>query len=545
MVNNAIILRRGFIQQRLPKLISYGFKTRLFSRYGLRCGFSTKPQCQPQKWCSVVGLEIHAQILSKSKMFSDSATLYGAPTNTQVSYFDAALPGTLPVLNKRCVEAGVITALALDCKINQISTFDRKHYFYADMPAGFQITQYRKPLAVSGKLEYVVPGMTKKMESTKKVAHITQIQLEVDSGKSLHDYEDKQSLIDLNRAGMGLMEIVTDPDFTNGEDASAFLKELQLILMTLATCDGKMSEGSFRVDANISVHRSGEPYGVRTEVKNINSLRNVSKAINFEIKRQIEELESGNEIQNETRSFNPETGKTVTMRDKEGFQDYRFMPEPNLPPVFVYDNQSLPEKDNDAVNMDAIQSKMPELPNQQRTRLQQDYNLSLDTINILLFEPGLMKLFEEILANIRNDSLVKVQNIANLLMNDFLSVLHSKDLSVETSNIQASDLGDICIMIAKDEISKTTAKNVVTELFDHPHESAKNIVQSKNWYQIKDVDQLKVLCKDAISQYPSAVKKFKKGKKKAINPLIVHVLDATDGCAEPRIVTDILKKMLT
>lgn len=549
MAHNSIILHRILLLQRLSKHICYGLKTRLLSYRNVQCRFfSTKPQaqCQPKKkWCGVVGLEIHAQILSKSKMFSGSATSYGAPTNTQVAFFDAALPGTLPVLNQRCVEAAVMTALALKCRINKISTFDRKHYFYSDLPAGFQITQYHKPLAIDGKLEYIIPSASKKQEVINKMARITQIQLEVDSGKSLHDHKDHQSLIDLNRAGVGLMEIVTEPDFVNGDEAAAFLRELQSILVTLGTCDGKMSEGSFRVDANISVHRPGEPYGVRTEVKNINSIRHVSKAINFEIKRQTEELEAGNEIQNETRSFDLDTGETVLMRDKEGFQDYRFMPEPNLPPIYVYDDQSLPGTDSKVVNMDAIQSEIPELPNQKRLRLQQDYELSLDKINMLSFEHGMMVLFEDILAIVSHEPLVKPQNIINFLMNDFLSVLKSKNLSVDNSGIPTSALADICILIDKDEISKGTAKNVLIELFNRPSQSVRNIVGSNKWYQINDIDQLKDLCEEAFSQYPAAVTKFKKGRKRAINPLIVHVLNATDGCANPQKVRDILLKMLS
>ncbi|XP_046331753.1 glutamyl-tRNA(Gln) amidotransferase subunit B, mitochondrial-like isoform X5 [Haliotis rufescens] len=282
-----------------------------FSRYKFHRFYSKNVRLQ-SGWKSVVGLEIHAQIQSNSKLFSASATKYGSPINTQVSFFDAALPGTLPVLNRECVAAGVLTALALNCHINSVSKFDRKHYFYADLPAGYQITQQRQPLAVGGEVCYMTVHPNRQLPPTHRKVRLIQLQLEQDSGKSLHDPAGHISLIDLNRAGVGLMEIVTEPDFTDGDDAAAFVKELQLILQTLGTCDGKMAEGSLRVDANISVHKPGQPLGVRSEVKNINSTRGVAKAINFEIKRHIKELEAGREIVNETRSFDSHTGPIST-----------------------------------------------------------------------------------------------------------------------------------------------------------------------------------------------------------------------------------------
>uniref|UniRef100_A0A8C6V0T3 Glutamyl-tRNA amidotransferase subunit B n=1 Tax=Neogobius melanostomus TaxID=47308 RepID=A0A8C6V0T3_9GOBI len=275
----------------------------------------------------VVGLEIHAQIRSNTKLFSASAVRFSSPPNSLVSFFDASLPGTLPVLNKRCVEAAVMTGLALNCTINQKSLFDRKHYFYADLPAGYQITQQRRPIAVDGVLNYsLMGGKKKKNQVVRKSARITQIQLEQDSGKSLHDDLQSQTLIDLNRAGVGLMELVMEPDMSCGEEAAAAVRELQLILQALGTCEGNMSEGQLRVDANVSVHRPGQPFGVRAEVKNINSARNLARAIDYEIQRQIQVLESGGTVQNETRAYDSKTGGTVPMRDKEGLQDYREPP---------------------------------------------------------------------------------------------------------------------------------------------------------------------------------------------------------------------------
>ncbi|KAJ8297753.1 hypothetical protein KUTeg_024284, partial [Tegillarca granosa] len=357
-------------------------------------------------WKGVIGLEIHAQIQTKSKLFSGASTKYGGATNNQVALLDAALPGTLPVLNKQCVEAGILTAMALKCKINKISKFDRKHYFYADLPAGYQITQQRQPLAVEGHVNYLnfTPGIEGEPEP--KTVNLEQLQLEQDSGKSLHDEANQRSLIDLNRAellsetychlgltpesgklevgclmcaGVGLMEIVTKPDFSNGTEAASFVRELQLILKTVGSCNCKMNEGSMRVDANISVHKEGEPYGTRTEVKNLNSLLSVTKSIDYEIQRQIKEIEEGREIENETRSFDVNLGKTVPMRDKEKKQDYRFMPEPNLPPLHLYDNSSvLPSNvnQNDILNLDVIQEKLPVLPEETRNRLVQQYGIT-------------------------------------------------------------------------------------------------------------------------------------------------------------------------
>ncbi|XP_029644270.1 glutamyl-tRNA(Gln) amidotransferase subunit B, mitochondrial isoform X1 [Octopus sinensis] len=505
---------------------------------------STQLQRDYKEWCGVIGLEIHAQILSESKMFSGSATTYGAPTNTQVSFFDAALPGTLPVLNKRCLEAGVLTSLALGCNINKVSLFDRKHYFYADLPAGYQITQYFKPLAQGGKLKYYVPGHSKDKGHVEKEARITQIQLEVDSGKSLHDYTDRTTLIDLNRAGMGLMEIVTEPDFKNGEEAAAFLKELQLLLMTLGTCNGKMSEGSLRVDANISIHRPSEPYGVRTEVKNINSIRNVAKAIDYEIERQIVDRNEGKEIENETRSFDSETGETVSMRDKEGFQDYRFMPEPNLLPVHVYDNSTVPcDAHSEVVNIDTLREQMPELPNKKREHLQKNYNLSIEVSNILLFEDGLLQLFEDSV-NASKGRLSSVQIICNFLMNEFLQYLNALNTTVKQSGITAVALADICDMLDQGEISRGTAKEVLLLLFEDPSQTPSSIVQSRNWNQIQNVEYLEKTCSEVIENNAKAVKKYKKGKTKAINSLIGEVIKKTGQRADPVLVNNILKKLL-
>ncbi|NXQ49428.1 GATB amidotransferase, partial [Catharus fuscescens] len=281
------------------------------------------------------------------------------------------------VLNRRCVEAAVMTGLALNCRINKKSLFDRKHYFYADLPAGYQITQQRVPIAVNGSLSYSLCIDNKMSQMVTKTVRIKQIQLEQDSGKSLHDDTRSQTLVDLNRAGVGLMELVMEPDMCCGEEAAAAVRELQLILQTLGSSQAVMAEGQLRVDANVSVHHPGEPYGVRTEVKNINSIRFLAKAVDYEIQRQIEELGNGGTISNETRAFDSKLGCTVPMRDKEGKQDYRFMPEPNLPPLILYDAKSLPANMNhqQVLNIDWIRERLPDLPSVKREKLVEQYGI--------------------------------------------------------------------------------------------------------------------------------------------------------------------------
>lgn len=330
---------------------------------------------------------------------------FAAPPNSLVSYFDASLPGTLPVLNRRCVEAAVMTGLALNCHINKKSLFDRKHYFYSDLPAGYQITQQRLPIAANGHLTYCIYLGKKPSQVTTKTVRIKQIQLEQDSGKSLHDDLRSQTLIDLNRAGIGLLEVVLEPDLCCGEEAALAVRELQLILQALGTSQANMAEGQLRVDANISVHHPGEPLGVRTEVKNLNSLRFLAKAIDYEIQRQITELENGGEILNETRSFDYKLGCTMPMRDKEGKQDYRFMPEPNLPPLVLYDDTSLPRgaDSQQVINIDQLRDMLPELPSATRERLVQQYGMLPEHSFALLNEVGLLEFFQNVIKETRTE----------------------------------------------------------------------------------------------------------------------------------------------
>lgn len=318
-------------------------------------------------------------------MFSGSATEFGLPVNSAVSFFDASTPGTLPVLNRECVASGMKTALALNCLVNPVSMFDRKHYFYADMPNGYQITQQRQPLAKDGRLDLLILGPNTKKPYRKSV-RLIQLQLEQDSGKSLHDEYAGQSLVDLNRAGVPLMELVFAPDLSDGEEAAALVKELILILTRLGTCSCRMEEGALRVDANVSVNREGEELGTRTEIKNIGSVRAVANAISHEIQRQIRVKEEGGQIHNETRAWNANTRETVSMRDKEVLQDYRFMPEPNLPPLHVNTNEE--ELRTDMINVRDIRMAIPELPEETRQKLCEQFGLALEAAVVLVVSRG-------------------------------------------------------------------------------------------------------------------------------------------------------------
>ncbi|XP_050417233.1 glutamyl-tRNA(Gln) amidotransferase subunit B, mitochondrial [Patella vulgata] len=503
--------------------------------------YSTKHQSS--KWESVIGLEVHAQISSESKLFSGSSTKFAAPINSQVSFFDAAIPGTLPVLNRRCVEAGVKTALALKSKINQVSKFDRKHYFYADLPTGYQITQQREPIGVGGQVDFIVFDPTVSKEPMTKTANLVQIQLEQDSGKSLHDDEDKKSLIDLNRAGIALMEIVTQPDFTTGEEAAGFVKELQKILQIIGTCDGKMSEGSLRVDANISVNKPGEAYGTRTEVKNLNSIRYMVKAIEYEIKRQIKELEAGNKITTETRNFDVNTGKTIAMRDKEKVLDYRFMPEPNLPPLHIYNSQSLPADipSDRVVLTDQLQNNIPELPSEKRNRLQKKYeDISLVTIATLVNDDSLLKYFEEVI----KDGKRNVKRVASLLTHQYLGQLKAVEMHAEDSPLSVEDFKEFYDIVEADVISTETISKVLALMLSRPDSKVKDIIEKENLYQITDPEDIKSLCKLIIKNNPKLVRSSKRGKVAAFNSICSRVMKECQGKTNLDKVEETMVKLL-
>ncbi|XP_008568233.1 PREDICTED: glutamyl-tRNA(Gln) amidotransferase subunit B, mitochondrial isoform X1 [Galeopterus variegatus] len=502
-----------------------------------------KPRKGKHEWAALVGLEIHAQISSNSKLFSGSQVRFAAPPNSLVSFFDASLPGTLPVLNRRCVEAAVMTGLALNCHINKKSLFDRKHYFYADLPAGYQITQQRLPIAVNGSLTYSICTGKKQSQMITKTVRIKQIQLEQDSGKSLHDDLRSQTLIDLNRAGVGLLEVVLEPDMSCGEEAATAVRELQLILQALGTSQANMAEGQLRVDANISVHHPGEPWGIRTEVKNLNSIKFLAKAIDYEIQRQIDELENGGEILNETRSFDYKLGCTMPMRDKEGKQDYRFMPEPNLPPLLLYDATSLPAgtDSQQVINIDQIRERLPELPRVTRERLIQQYGMLPEHGFALLNEVGLLEFFQNVIKETRAEP----KKVTSWVLNIFLGYLKQQNLAISESPVTPSALAELLDLLDSKAISSSAAKQVFDELWKNEGKTPAQIVSEKQLELMQDQEALEQLCCAAMELHPQVVMDVKKGHPRAINKLIGIVRKMTLNRADPAVIKEILEKKLS
>ncbi|CAL8331330.1 unnamed protein product [Lota lota] len=498
---------------------------------------------RPHELVGVVGLEIHAQIQSNTKLFSASKVGFSAPPNSLVSFFDASLPGTLPVLNRRCVEAAVMTALALNCTINNTSFFDRKHYFYADLPAGYQITQQRRAVAVDGQLAYSLLGGRKRNQIQSKTVRIKQIQLEQDSGKSLHDDQRSQTLIDLNRAGVGLMELVMEPDMSCGEEAAAAVRELQLVLQALGTCQGNMSEGQLRVDANVSVHRPGEALGIRTEVKNINSARFLSRAIDYEIQRQIESLERGEAVLNETRTYDSKSGHTIPMRDKEGLQDYRFMPEPNLPPLVVYeDHGSVPAgllegTGQGVVVLEGLKEGLPELPSVKRGRLVCSYGLLPEHSFTLVNEDGLMEYFEAVVKETRKEP----RKLIGWVTNELLGHLKHHNLSVSECPVSPSAMAELLELQEAGHISSSVAKQVLQEMWRDPGKSAPEIVREQDLGLVCNSSDLQSVCQRVLDSNPDQVRALQEGNKKVLNRLMGLVQKETKGRADPVLVRSILE----
>uniref|UniRef100_H2LUB6 Glutamyl-tRNA(Gln) amidotransferase subunit B, mitochondrial n=1 Tax=Oryzias latipes TaxID=8090 RepID=H2LUB6_ORYLA len=440
--------------------------------------------CASQQLVGVVGLEVHAQINSNTKLFSGSPVRFSAPPNSLVSFFDASLPGTLPMLNRRCVEAAVMTGLALNCTINKKSYFDRKHYFYADLPAGYQITQQRKPIAVDGVLTYSYFGEKKRSQMIRKSVQIKQIQLEQDSGKSLHDDDRSQTLIDLNRA-----------------------------------------EGQLRVDANVSVHRPGEPLGIRTEVKNINSIRYLARAIDYEIQRQIDAVQSGRAVQNETRAYDSKSG---------------FMPEPNLPALIVYeDNASLPTgiDPSQAVVVQKIKDRLPELPGVKRDRLVQTYGILPEHSFTLVNEDGLMEYFETLMKTTQREP----RKVIGWVTNELLGHLKQRDMSVSQSPISPAHLAELLKLQETGRISSSAAKQVFQEMWRSGGKTAWQIVQEQELGLVHDSAQLHSICQKVVDSHPDEVSAL--NSKKVLNKLIGLVQKETKGRADPVLVKEILQQM--
>lgn len=471
------------------------------------------------EWEIVIGLEVHAQVSSEAKLFSSAATKFGAEPNSQVSLVDAAMPGMLPVINKECVRQAIKTGLGINAKINLFSVFDRKNYFYPDLPQGYQISQFKQPIVGEGFLEIEVSDGAKKIG-------IERLHLEQDAGKSIHDQHPSRSFIDLNRSGVALMEIVSKPDIRSGEEAGAYLKKLRSIVRYLGTCDGNMQEGSLRCDVNVSVRKPGEELGTRCEIKNVNSIRFVQQAIEYEARRQIEIIEDGHLINQETRLFDPNRGETRSMRSKEEAHDYRYFPDPDL----------LPLKFDDAL-VQAIASDMPELPDAKRTRFIEEYELSEADATLLVEERETAEFYEEMAAG-RDKKLS-----ANWLGTELFGALNKEGLSLAESPITAESLGRLIELISDGTISGRIAKDVFVDMFESG-EDALDIVERKGLTQISDTGAILELVESVISDNASKVAEFRNGKDKLFGFFVGQVMKKSQGKANPKLVNNLLKDKL-
>lgn len=471
-------------------------------------------------WEIVVGLEIHAQVIANSKLFSGAPASFGAAPNTQVSLVDAAMPGMLPVLNKTCVEQAVRTGLGLNAQINNYSVFARKNYFYPDLPQGYQISQFEDPIVGKGEIEIDLP------DGSVKNIGITRLHLEQDAGKSVHDQHPKKSFVDLNRSGCALMEIVSEPDIRSPEEATAYVSKIRMILRYLETCDGNMDEGSMRADVNVSVRKVGDELGTRAEVKNVNSLKAVQQAIEFESRRQVEILENGGSIDQETRLWDPDKMETRSMRSKEEAHDYRYFPDPDLLPLNL--EQSW---------VDEIKATLPELPDEKKHRFINDFSLSAYDASVLIAERARAAYYEKV-ANDRDPKLA-----ANWVINELLGILNKNDKTIHNSPISAEQLGGLIGLITDETISGKIAKDVFAEMFKSSKD-ANTIVEEKGLKQVTDTGAIEAIVDEVIAENPDNVTKYKSGKDKLFGFFVGQVMKKSQGKANPAAVNKLLKEKL-
>jgi aspartyl-tRNA(Asn)/glutamyl-tRNA(Gln) amidotransferase subunit B len=473
---------------------------------------------------AVIGLEIHAQLLTATKIFCGCPTTYGAPPNTNVCPVCLGFPGALPVLNRAAVDDAVKAALALGCTVHERSVFARKNYFYPDLPKGYQISQYELPLATGGGLDITIGGQTKHVR-------LTRIHLEEDAGKSLHEGfpdSDRRTYLDYNRAGVPLIEIVSEPDLRSSAQAAAFFEQLRQILVWLGVNDGNMEEGSLRCDANVSIRRVGDTtLGTKAEVKNVNSFRYLQKALEYEIERQIDVVEHGGRVVQETRLFDSAQGRTYSMRSKEEAHDYRYFPEPDLPPLMVTDERRL-----------QIAATLPELPEARMARFVREYALPAYDADLLTQTRGLADYFEAVAGASGNPKAA-----SNWIMGELLRTMKERDISVEQVPLHPNALGGLIQIVDRGIISSTVAKDVFAKMYDSGR-SADEIVQAEGLAQIGDADALSDIVRDAVVSNPDAVAQVRKGRNNAFGFLVGHVMKVSKGKANPKVVNELLKKEL-
>ena len=470
-------------------------------------------------WEIVIGIEVHAQIISNSKLFSGSSTSFGADHNTQVSFVDAGMPGMLPVINSVCVEQAIKTGLGLNAKINNFSIFDRKNYFYPDLPQGYQISQFEQPIVGNGMITIDLD------DGESKNIGIERLHLEQDAGKSLHDQHPSYSFVDLNRSGVALMEIVSMPDMRSPEEAQAYVKKLRNIMKYLQTCDGNMEEGSLRADINVSVRKPGDDLGTRCEIKNVNSIKFIGQAIDYEAKRQINLIEKGDLIEQQTRLFDPKKGQTRSMRSKEDSHDYRYFPDPDLLPL-TFTNEFV----------DEIKKTLPELPDIRKKRFIDDYDLSSYDSNILVSEKETADYFEAAAEN-SNPKLV-----CNWVIGELFSVLNKINKTIEDCPIKAEDLGELINLIDNETITGRIAKDVF-EIMLNTGESPASIVDANNMKQVNDLSEIESVIDKIIEKNPDQVNALSE-KPNLIGWFVGQVMKETQGKANPKTVNEILGKKL-
>jgi aspartyl-tRNA(Asn)/glutamyl-tRNA(Gln) amidotransferase subunit B len=472
-------------------------------------------------WEIVIGLEVHAQVTSHSKLFSCASTQFGNEPNTNVAFVDAGMPGMLPVINEHSIEQAVRTGLAINAQINLKSVFDRKNYFYPDLPQGYQISQFLDPIVGKGWIELDLP------DGSIKRVNITRIHLEQDAGKSLHEYSPKSTYVDLNRAGVTLMEIVSEPEMRSADEAAAYLKKMRSIVRYIGACDGDMDKGNMRCDANVSVRKLGDPLGTRCEIKNVNSIRFLHKAIEFEAMRQVEILESGGKIDQETRLFDSAKGETRTMRSKEDAHDYRYFPDPDLLPLEITQ-----------AYVDAIKQSLPELPDQKKKRYIESYGLSAYDAGVITAEQEYSVYFEKLTA--KHDPKLA----SNWMTGELFGRLNKIGVGIEQSPISTDKLGGLLALIEDNTISGKIAKDVLDLMFETGKDAAV-IVEENGMKQVTDTGAIEKIIDEVIAANPDKVTEYRSGKDKLFAFFVGQVMKLSGGKANPAAVNEMLKKKLS
>ncbi len=477
------------------------------------------------EWEVVIGLEVHAQVTSNSKLFSGAAASFGAEPNTQVSLVDAAMPGMLPVPNAECIRQAVRTGRAIDAQINSWSRFDRKNYFYADLPQGYQISQLYHPLVGEGHLEIDADEKSGILEA--KRIGVERIHVEQDAGKLMHDQHPTRSYVDLNRSGVALMEIVSRPDMTSPAEAGAYLRKLRAILRYVGSCDGNMEEGSMRADVNVSVRRAGEELGTRTETKNVNSVRFVMQAIEHEANRQVDVLEAGGKIVQETRLFNPDTGTTRSMRSKEDAHDYRYFPDPDLLPLELTE-----------AFVEECRASLPELPDAKRARYVDVLGISAYNAAVLTAEVETARWFEALL-----DQGAEAKQAANWVMSELFGALNRLGKSIEDSPVSPAQAAELLTLVTDGTLSGSLAKQVFEKMLE-TGDSAGTIVERDGLKQTSDTGAIEAVIADVLAKNPGQLEQYRSGKEALFGFFVGQTMKAMAGKANPAVVNELLKKAL-